>query len=412
VVDRRGVRHRPAAPRRERREHPHAQRVRPPEPLRQLTDAATELLAALVAIDSVNPALVPGAAGEAQIAAFVAGWLGDRGLEVTVDEPLPGRPSVVGVARGSGGGAALMLNAHLDTVGVAGMARPHEPEVRDGRLYGRGAYDMKGGLAAIMLAGAAAAGAGLRGDVVVTAVADEEHASEGVRSVLRRFGADACVVTEPTALRACVAHKGFVWAELETRGRAAHGSRADLGVDAIAAMAPVLTGLGALQERLAQAPHPLLGPGSLHASLITGGQELSSYPERCALSVERRTLPGETVEQVTRELAELLALASAADDRITTELRVGLTREPFEVDPAAPVVTTLLAAATETLGAEPPVVGDHPWMDAAFTSAAGIPTVVFGPGGAGAHAVEEYADLDSVARCADVLLATARRFCA
>ena len=168
----------------------------------------TDLLAALVAIDSVNPALVPGGAGEAEIAAFVAAWLTEQGLEVTIDEPLAGRPSVVGVARGTGGGASLMLNAHLDTVNVDGMERPHEPVVRDGRLYGRGAYDMKGGLAAIMAAGAAAARDGLAGDVIVTAVADEEHASEGVQSVLRRWRADACIVTEPTHLRACVAHGG------------------------------------------------------------------------------------------------------------------------------------------------------------------------------------------------------------
>lgn len=374
-------------------------------------DAAT-LLADLVAIDSVNPALVPGAAGEAQIAAFVAAWLEARGLQVTVVDEPAGRPSVVAVARGSGGGASLMLNAHLDTVGVAGMARPHEPELRDGRLHGRGAYDMKGGLAAIMLAGAAAAGAGLRGDVLVTAVADEEHASEGTQAVLRRFGADACVVTEPTHLRACVAHKGFVWAELETRGRAAHGSRPDLGADAIAGMGPVLAAIGALQERLDAAPHPLLGPASLHASLISGGQELSSYPARCVLAVERRTLPGETAEEVRRELEELLALARDADPRLQTELRIGLAREPFEVDPGAHVVTTLRAAGAAVLGDAPQVVGDHPWMDAALTAAAGIPTVVFGPAGAGAHAVEEYADVASVERCAAVLAETARRHCA
>lgn len=374
-------------------------------------DAAT-LLADLVAIDSVNPALVPGAAGEAQIAAFVAAWLEARGLQVTVVDEPAGRPSVVAVARGSGGGASLMLNAHLDTVGVAGMARPHEPELRDGRLHGRGAYDMKGGLAAIMLAGAAAAGAGLRGDVLVTAVADEEHASEGTQAVLRRFGADACVVTEPTHLRACVAHKGFVWAELETRGRAAHGSRPDLGADAIAGMGPVLAAIGALQERLDAAPHPLLGPASLHASLISGGQELSSYPARCVLAVERRTLPGETAAEVRRELEELLALARDADPRLQTELRIGLAREPFEVDPGAHVVTTLRAAGAAVLGDAPQVVGDHPWMDAALTAAAGIPTVVFGPAGAGAHAVEEYADVASVERCAAVLAETARRHCA
>jgi acetylornithine deacetylase len=174
----------------------------------------------------------------------------------------------------------------------------------------------------------------------------------------------------------------------------------------------VLAGLRALQARLQERPHPLLGPASIHASLIAGGQELSSYPERCILSVERRTLPGETVAGVECELAELLALAPAHDDRITTDLRIGLARDPFEVDAGAPVVTALLVAAEQTLGTAPPVVGDHPWMDAAFTSAAGIPTVVFGPGGAGAHAVEEYADLESVSACADVLEALARRFCA
>jgi len=373
---------------------------------------AAGLLADLVAIDSVNPALVPGAAGEAEIAAYVAAWLGAHGLEVTVVDEPRGRPSVVGVARGTGGGAALMLNAHLDTVGVAGMDRPHEPRVRDGRLYGRGAYDMKGGLAAIMLAGAgAAAGGGLGGDVIVTAVADEEHASEGVQAVLRRFGADACVVTEPTHLRACIAHKGFAWAELETQGRAAHGSRPDLGVDAIAAMGPVLAGIADVQARLDAAPHPLLGPASLHASLIGGGQELSSYPERCVLGLERRTLPGERRADVERELAFLLARATEADPRIGTALRIGLWRDPFEVSPDAEIVRLLRAAGEAVLGAAPPVVGDHPWMDAAFTAAAGIPTVVFGPGGAGAHAVEEYGDVRSVESCAAVLSETARRLC-
>jgi acetylornithine deacetylase len=370
------------------------------------------LLTELVAIDSVNPALVAGAAGEGRIAAYVAEWMRERGLDVTVVDEPAGRPSVVGVARGSGGGRSLMLNGHIDTVGVAGMERPHEPRIRDGRLYGRGAYDMKGGVAACMLAGAAALQAGLRGDVIVTAVADEEHASAGVQAVLRRFGADACVVTEPTHLRACVAHKGFVWAELETVGRAAHGSRPELGVDAIAGIGPALAGIAALQARLDEAPHPLLGPASVHASLIEGGQELSSYPARCVVGVERRTLPGEAVEQVRGELEQLLALATNADPRLETELRIGLHREPFEVDPHAEIVTHLRAAGAAVLGEEPEVVGDHPWMDAAFTSAAGIPTVVFGPSGAGAHAAEEYGDIDSVERCAAVLIETARRVCA
>jgi len=364
-----------------------------------------ELLAALVAIDSVNPDLVPGGAGEGEIARFVARRLEEAGLEVETIEAAPGRPSVVGVARGSGGGRSLMLNAHMDTVGVAGMAAPFEPRVEGGRLYGRGSYDMKAGLTAIMLAGARAKQAGLRGDVIVTAVADEEYASIGVQAVLERYTADACVVTEPSALNVTVAHKGFVWADLETRGRAAHGSRPDLGEDAIVAIGPVLVGLGVLSEQLAERRHPLLGPGSIHASLVEGGQELSSYPERCLLRVERRTLPGETAQDVRNQLEAVAQPAGAS-------LEIGLEREPFEADPDAPIVREVVAQAAARLERSPEIQGDHPWMDAAFTSAAGIPTVVFGPGGAGAHAVEEWSDLEEVAACADVLTATAAAFCA
>jgi acetylornithine deacetylase len=219
-------------------------------------------------------------------------------------------------------------------------------------------------------------------------------------------------VTEPTELRLLVGHMGFVWAEIEVAGRAAHGSRPDLGVDAIAAMGAVLAGIAALQERLDAAPHALLGPASLHASTVGGGQELSSYPERCVLGLERRTLPGERPEDVERELGALLALAREHDPRVETELRLGLWRDPFEVAPDAEVVRVLREAGAAVLGAAPQIVGDHPWMDAAFTSAAGIPTVVFGPGGAGAHAAEEYGDLASVERCAAVLSETARRLCA
>jgi acetylornithine deacetylase len=304
-----------------------------------------------------------------------------------------------------------MLNAHLDTVGVAGMARPFAPEVRHGRLYGRGAYDMKGSLAAIMLAAARIRERGLRGDVIVTAVSDEEHASLGTQSVLRRVRADACIVTEPTGLRVCVAHKGFAWADIETLGRAAHGSRPDLGVDAIARMGPVLIALGELEAQLAARPHPLLGAGSVHAALIEGGQERSSYPARCRLAVERRTLPGEDADRVRAELEAVLAAARTGEPALEATLALGLVRPPFAVDPQEPVVQVLLAQAEAGLGARPEVVGEAPWMDSALTAAAGIPTVVFGPGGAGAHAVEEWVDLESVERCAEVLEATAVAFC-
>jgi acetylornithine deacetylase len=355
-----------------------------------------ELAALLVALDSVNPELIAGAAGESELAEFVAGWCRRAGLDVELVGP-PERPSVVAIARGSGGGRSLMLNAHLDTVGVAGMDAPFEPRVQDGRLYGRGAYDMKGALAAILAAAAQATD--LRGDVIVTAVADEELASIGTTAVLERVRADAAIVVEPTELKLAVTHKGFVGFEIETHGVAAHGSRPHLGVDAIAKMGPVLVALKALDERLQTGTrHPLVGSGSLHASLIEGGQEFSSYPARCLLSGERRTIPGETAEQVEVELRELAGDA---------EWRLTVSREPFEVAEDDGFVQLVARIA-----AEPDPVGVSFWADSGLISAAGIPTVLYGPIGDGAHAEVEWVDLASVERVRDVVLAVAGAWCA
>jgi acetylornithine deacetylase len=374
---------------------------------------ARELLSRLVAIDSVNPDLVPGGAGEAEIARFVAGWCEEAGLEVAVQEAAPGRPNVVAVARGTGGGRSLLLNGHLDTVGVAGMERPHQPVVEGSRLYGRGAYDMKGGVAAAMLATAAAGRLRLRGDVVLTAVADEENASLGTAAVTGRWAADAAVVTEPTELDVCVAHKGFVWLELETEGRAAHGSRPDLGVDAIAKMGRLLTGVEALDRRLRDGPrHPLLGTGSLHASLIGGGQERSSYPQRCLLEVERRTVPGETPAQVEDELRSVVAAARVEDPELRATVRSGLAREPLQTQETAEVVRLLAASVEGVTGRAPGRFGAPYWTDAALLAGAGVPAVLFGPGGAGAHEVVEWSDLDQVAAATEVLVRLARGLCA
>ena len=370
------------------------------------------LLGELVAIDSINPDLVPGGAGEAAIAHFVANWLEQAGLLVAIDEPVPGRPSVVAIARGSGGGRSLMLNAHMDTVGVAGMERPHDPVVQDNRLYGRGAFDMKGGLAAIMFAAAAAKKQRLRGDVILTAVSDEEYASIGTASIVKRWHADAAIVTEPTGLEICIAHKGFIWLEVETRGIAAHGSLPDIGVDAIVKMGKVLVGLEELDRSLRSAPsHRLLGSGSLHASLISGGQELSSYPERCVLSVERRTVPGETAQDVESRVRQVLDRVAASDTTFNASLRTTLLREAFEVSQDEPIVQAVYRHATAIAGQEPDITGATAWMDSAILSAAGIPTVIFGPGGDGAHAVVEWVDLEQVERCVEVLVASAGEFC-
>jgi acetylornithine deacetylase len=359
----------------------------------------SELLGELVAIDSVNPDLIAGAPGEAPIAAFVAGWSRASGLEVEVVGE-GARPSVIVTARGTGGGRSLLLNGHLDTVGVVGMDAPHTPRIRDGRMYGRGTYDMKGGVAAILDAAVEAVARGLRGDVIVTLVADEEVASIGTEAVLERVRADAAIVVEPTELQLAVAHKGFAGFEVETAGVAAHGSRPHLGVDAIAKMGPILVALKELDGRLQSgARHALLGTGSLHASLIEGGQEFSSYPARCLLTGERRTLPGETTAQVEHELHEVVC-----DD---AELRMLVARDPFEIDADHDFVRLVGSCA-----GDPEVVGVSYWADSGLIAGAGIPTVLFGPLGEGAHAVEEWVDLASVERVRDVCLAVASEWCA
>lgn len=367
-----------------------------------------ELTARLVAIDSVNPSLIAGGAGEDEIARFVAGWLEAAGLEVELVEPVPGRPSVIGIARGSGGGRSLMLNAHMDTVGVEGMQAPFSGRVEDGRLHGRGAYDMKGSLAAIMLAGREAARRGLRGDVVVAAVSDEEAGSAGTEAVLERVRTDAAIVAEPTAERVGVAHRGFVGIEIELAGRAAHGSMPHLGIDAIAKMGRVLTRLEELDRSLrAGRSHPLVGSGSAHASLIEGGQELSSYPDRCRLLAERRTIPGETIPEVEAEIRRLVGEAGEGDPDFRAEIRVPLARDPFEIPTDSPLVETVRRLAG---GAAP--AGLPFWADSALLAAAGIPTVLYGPDGEGAHATVEWVDLASLERCLDVYVAVAAELCA
>ncbi|MBX0326390.1 ArgE/DapE family deacylase [Oscillochloris sp. ZM17-4] len=374
-------------------------------------DTLTRLLSDLVAIDSVNPDLVPGGAGEGQIARFIASWLADAGLDVHLDEVSPGRPNVIGVARGTGGGKALLLNGHTDTVGVAGMAAPHRPRVEGGRMYGRGAYDMKGGLAACMVAAAEARRRGLRGDLIITAVVDEEYAGMGTLDVAARYRADAAIVAEPTELRLMTAHKGFVWLDVEIAGAAAHGSIPG-AVDAIARMGGVLLGIDQLNRQLMARPsHPLLGSGTIHASMISGGQEQSSYAERCALAVERRTVPGETPAQAESELRAILDRLAADTPDLRATLRPGVHRAPMETPADAALPALIRRHAAAVAGRETPIIGGAYWTDAASLAEAGIPAVLFGPGGAGAHAAEEWVDLESVAQCAAIYGRVIDEFC-
>jgi acetylornithine deacetylase len=369
-----------------------------------------ELTSRLVSIDSVNPALVPGGAGEGEMARFVADWARDQGLAAEIVEATPGRPSVIVRAPGSGEGRTLLLCGHLDTVNVEGMVDPHVPRVDGDRLYGRGSYDMKSGLAAALIACREAAKLGLAGDVVVAAVADEECDSIGVQEILETVRADAAVVTEPTELDVAIAHKGFVWFDIEVTGRAAHGSRPHLGVDAIVKAGPILTALGELDSALGAQAHPLVGRPSTHASLIEGGVEMSSYPARCVIRLERRTIPGETVADAEQEIDALLDRCRAADPDLHVERRTSLHREPLEVDPGDEIVTAVMEAA-RSHGASPSLIGASYWADSGLIAAAGIPTVLFGPGGEGAHEIEEWVSIEQTEIVTRTLIATAERLC-
>jgi acetylornithine deacetylase len=373
-------------------------------------DAVLALLHDLVAIDSVNPSLVRGAAGEARVAAHIADVCLAAGLEVHVTEVAPGRPNVVALVEGQAPGRTLMLCGHTDTVGVGdAMVSPFGPREHGGRLYGRGAQDMKGGVAAMIDAARqiTARGGLARGRLVVAAVVDEEYASIGADALVREWTADAAVVTEPTDMRMAVAHKGFAGVEVVTTGVAAHGSRPQDGRDAIFRMARVIGALEQLDRDLqAGRTHPLLGPASLHASIIEGGREASTYPDTCRLLLERRTIPGEPSQRALDEVQAILASLAARDPEFHATARTTLARDPYEIDPLAelPQVLGRLAASR---GLDPAPTGVSFWTDAQILSAAGIPTVVLGPGGAGLHSDEEYVHTSDVIACRDLLVALA-----
>jgi acetylornithine deacetylase len=392
------------------------------------------LLESLVRIPSVNPSIAPEeGTGEGAIAEFIRDWLVAHDVPATLEPVAPGRPNVVGrvgrgegvgrgagaagaAAPGAGAGKTLVLYAHIDTVGTAGMTiPPFEPRREGGRLYGRGTYDMKGGLAAVLTAGVRlqqewrAAPGGLDkapGTVLLALVADEEYTSLGADHFVMNHRADACILTEATEGDLIVAHKGFVWLTVRTHGRAAHGSRWDLGRSAIGGMARVVDALERFdRETLRARVHPLVGPASMHCALIQGGVAISTYAPECTLRVERRTLPGETPEQVAKEIRDVAAAVGEAAD-----VTIDFSRHSLLCDSKAPMMEAMRGAITQVAGAAPNERGVWYWLDAAVFAAAGIEAVDYGPTGEGAHEAVEWVDMASVARTADVLVEAARRY--
>jgi acetylornithine deacetylase len=369
-----------------------------------MPDPCLQLLEELVAIDSVNPSLVAGAAGEARIAAAIADHMRALGMDVHLQEAAPGRPNVIGVLESGADGPSLMFCGHTDTVGVEGMAGPFAPSIREGRLYGRGSQDMKGGVAAMIDAARVVRERGLhRGRLIVAAVVDEEFASLGADELVKAWTADAAVVTEPTDLQIGIGHKGFAWFEIETAGRAAHGSRPKDGRDAIFRMGRVLARLERLDRTLqSRAAHPVMGTPSLHASIIDGGREWSVYPDRCVLRMERRTIAGESVQEAEQEVRAILDELRRDDPEFEAVMQTRFSRPPYETPPQHEL-PGLLEGFVERRGGKAERRGLSFWTDAAVLGEAGIPSVLFGPGGAGLHSTEEYVHVADVITCRDVL---------
>jgi acetylornithine deacetylase len=375
---------------------------------------AVALARALIQTDSRNPTLAPDSPGEGGCARTLASVLDDWGFDVQIMEGVPDRPNVV--ARiGPADAPALMLNGHLDVVGVEGMSHaPFAAAVENSRIYGRGSADMKGGIAAMCAAAATASNLESDRQVLVTAVVDEEYESLGMRALLAAgIRAEMAIITEPTRLAICPAHRGFAWFDVALKGRAAHGSRYDVGVDAIMHAALLLNELDVLEQTRSAGPiHPLLGRGSLHASTIEGGVGMSTYPERCNLTIERRTIPGESVEKALLEITDACARIQGRRPNFEARVTLRTAQLPSDVPVDAPVVKRL-ADAIRHEGVPVRIEGLSAWTDAALLNEAGIPTVCFGPGDiALAHAAEEFVPIEDIERAKSVLARVVNQWCA
>src|SRR6267143_2293683 len=378
-----------------------------------MSDRTIDILRDLIAIDSVNPSLASSGGGEAEIANAIAATLRQGGLDVEIQEVAAGRSNVIGILEGRQQGRSLMLCGHMDTVGVAGMDAPFDPVQKDGRIYGRGSQDMKGGLASMIAAilrivenGGLAAGR-----MLLAAVVDEEYASIGADALVTKWKADAAVVGEPTDMKIAVGHKGFEWVEVTAEGIAAHGSRPAEGRDAILRMGRVLSRLERLDRELqTRQPHPVHGTASLHTSFIAGGRELSTYPDQCALQMERRTIQGEPNPCALTEADSILNDLRKEDPEFKASARFLFSRPPY-LTPADHQLPGMIESALTQRGEKAIRGGMSFWTDAAVLGQAGIPSVVFGPGGAGLHSISEYVIADDVITCRDALIELAEEFC-
>jgi len=378
-------------------------------------DDVTRLLKKLIEIESVNPS-VEGGIGEVEISNFIAGHLKSIGMEVYTQDVVDDRFNVIGILRGEGGGRNLMMNGHTDTVGVKGMTiDPFKPFIENDNMHGRGACDMKGPLAGMITAVKALVNSGIKldGDLLISAVVDEEYESIGTEKLIQEYRSDAVIVEEPTNFQIGISHKGFVWLEIETLGKAAHGSVPEKGIDAIAKMAKIISRIPSLEKAYAKKKHDLVGVPKIHTSMIEGGSEWSIVPDFCRLKLERRTIPGETSSIVIDEFNQILKELSAEDPLFSAKVKKIFEGQPMEIASDEAIVTNLRLAVQEIRRTEPRILGEPYWTDASiFVNNASIPACLFGPGDIGlAHSADEFIKIGDVVDSAKIYALTAQTFC-
>ncbi len=385
------------------------------ETIRIRSSSTINLLKHLIRIPSVNPE-VEGGQGEQAVAEFIADWFRRTGrFHVSEQKVSKGRFNVVALLAGRGDGRSLMLNGHMDTVGTSNMTvNPFHPFVEHGRIHGRGSCDMKGPIAAMMSAMLALAKSKrkLKGDVLFTAVVDEEAMSLGTSALIKAFRADAAIVGEPTRMDIAIAHKGYAWFEIETAGRRAHGSMPEKGIDAIEKMAKIISQLDSIRRQHKMKKHPLVGSPKIHTSTITGGSDWSTVPAKCVLRLERRLIPGERPREALRELRDTIAQCVMHDNTLRAKVSLIHHADSMEVSAHAPHIFVLHKNARQLCG-RGEIIGVPYWTDASIlVNQAGIPSCLFGPGDIKvAHAQDEYIEADDVLTAAQIYAETALDYC-
>lgn len=366
----------------------------------------------LVRINSVNPSLSENGPGEEELGLYIADHLKNLNITTEVDWLGKGRMNVTGIIEGTGDGRSIMLNAHMDTVDVTQMKDPFSARIKNGKLYGRGAQDMKASIAAILSMAKKIRDnkVSLSGDIILSFVADEEYKSIGTEHALKKYHTDGAIVTEPTDLNICIAHKGFGLFEFETRGRTAHGSLPEEGIDANMHMAAVMNELSLMSDQLKETPaHLLLGRPSIHIPVINGGSAPFTYADKCTLILERRTMPGEKENDILRSLKAINERLEIK--QIKAEINTLIWRDAFEGNKEGQMITSLSGAFKNVTGKNANFIGHPWWEDSALIGEKGIDTVIFGPTGHGLHAAVEWVDIQSVITMADILYNTVTDYC-